>query len=207
MTLVVWELSRGRDADDHGAAGANGATLYGLECFVEADFDGGEVVIATADGKAFARNPGVFLHEEVHHLVGRHGGLAGEALQFGRHSDVFVSGSGGGEEGVCREPRAGAMGAPLVLEKSLVGVDVFIGGGVGGTCCVGAVFGISAVVILRPEAVEDKGGVRGALGCIRVGVAELGRPGEVEEIVIKTGADRKRGVLSSGGRVWRREAA
>ena len=39
--------------------------------------------------------------------------------------------------------------------------------------------------VLGPEAVEDEGGVLGALGGGGVGGAELGGPGEVEEIVVE----------------------
>jgi hypothetical protein len=39
-------------ADGVGAAGADGAAWGGLGALVEADFDGGEVVVATADGEA-----------------------------------------------------------------------------------------------------------------------------------------------------------
>ena len=39
--------------------------------------------------------------------------------------------------------------------------------------------------VLGPEAVEDEGVALGALGGVGVGVAELGRPGEVEEVVVE----------------------
>jgi hypothetical protein len=57
--------------------------------------------------------------------------------------------------------------------------DVAGGGGVG------AVLWIAAVEVLGPEAVEDEGGVLGTLGCGGVGVAVLGRPGEIEEVVVE----------------------
>jgi hypothetical protein len=45
--------------------------------------------------------------------------------------------------------------------------------------------------------VEDEGGALGALGCVGVRVAELRRPGEVEEVVVEGlgggGFDRLRG--------------
>ena len=40
-----------RDADRVGFAGADGATGGGVEGFVEADFDCGEVVVAAGDGE------------------------------------------------------------------------------------------------------------------------------------------------------------
>jgi hypothetical protein len=43
--------------------------------------------------------------------------------------------------------------------------------------------------------VEYEGGALGALGGVGVGVAELGRPGEVEEVVVEGGA----GVEAGGG--------
>jgi len=41
--------ARRSDADDVGATGADGAAVDGVEGFVEADFDGGEVVVATTE--------------------------------------------------------------------------------------------------------------------------------------------------------------
>ena len=90
------------------------------------------------------------------------------------------------------------MGTPLVQKKALVRVDVFVGGGIGGTGSRGAVFGVGAVVVLRPQTVKDEGGVRGALGSVTVGVAELGGPGEVEEVVVEAGADGYGGLLGGG---------
>jgi hypothetical protein len=119
-------------------------------------------------------------------------------LEFLRDSDGFVSSAGGGEEGIGGETGASAVGAPLVLEEALVGVNVFVCGGIGRTGGAGAVFGISAVVVLGPEAMEDEGGVGGAFGSVGMGVAELGRLGEVEEVVVEAGADGEGGVLRGG---------
>lgn len=77
------------------------------------------------------------------------------------------------------------MGAPLVTEEAGVGVDVGEGGGVAWARVGGAVLRIATVGVLGPEAVEDEGGALGALGCVGVRVAELGRPGEVEEVVVE----------------------
>ena len=77
------------------------------------------------------------------------------------------------------------MGAPLVTEETGVGVDVGEGGGIAWAGVGGAVLRITTVGVLWPEAVEDEGGALGALGCVGVRVAELGRPGEVEEIVVE----------------------
>jgi hypothetical protein len=73
----------------------------------------------------------------------------------------------GGEKAASVEAGAGTMRAPLMLEESRVGVDV----------------------LLRPEAVKDEGEVRGAFGGIGMGVAELRKPGEVQEVVVESGAD------------------
>jgi hypothetical protein len=197
--LVVWRhgLPRGRDANDDGAAGSDGAALDGSECFVEADFDGCEVIVSTAYGEALAGNAGVLDHEKIHDLVGGHGGLLGKSLEFAGHGNGLVGGPGGGEEGIGGEAGASAVGAPLVLEKALVGVDVLVGGGIGGAGGARAVFGIGAVVVLGPEAMKDEGGVRGALGSVGVGVAELRGPGEVEEVVVEAGAGGE-GALGRG---------
>ena len=94
-------------------------------------------------------------------------------------------GSGGSEEGVGREARAGAVGLPLVLEEAGVRVDFAELGRVGGAWCVGAVLGKRAAGVLGPEAVEDEGGVVAAFGGRAMGVAEFGGPGEVEEVEIE----------------------
>jgi len=103
VTLVVCylcRLSRRWNADDNGAAGADWAALDGLQVLVEADFDGGEVVVAAADDEAFAGDTRVLNHEEIHDLVGRHGGLLRQSLKFLGDGDGFVCGAGGGEKGI-----------------------------------------------------------------------------------------------------------
>ena len=77
------------------------------------------------------------------------------------------------------------MGSPFVLEEAGVWVDVGVLRWVGGTGGVGAVLRVGAVGVLGPEAVEDEGGVTGALGSGGVGVTELRGPGEVEEVVVE----------------------
>lgn len=77
------------------------------------------------------------------------------------------------------------MGAPLVTEEAGVRVDVAVGGGVARAGVSGTILRVSAVGVLGPEAVEDEGRATGALRCVRVRVAELGRPGEVEEVVVE----------------------
>jgi len=133
--------------------------------------------------------------------------LLREGLEFLRDGHGFVGVSGGGEEGIGGEAGAGAVGAPLMLQEALIGVDVFVGRRIGWAGGAGAVFGIGAVVVLRPEAVEDEGGVGGALGGVGMGVAELGRPGEVEEVVVEAGADGEGRALGGGRRARRRRGS
>ena len=122
---------------------------------------------------------------------GGHGDLVVELGEGGGDGDGVEGGAGEGEEGVGREAGAGAVGAPLVLEEAGVGVEVgeFARGRRGrGRWC--SARGRAAGVVLRPEAVEDEGDVLGALGVVGgvgVGDAELGRPGEVEEVVVEGG--------------------
>ena len=111
--------------------------------------------------------------------------MVGEGLELLRNDDGFVRGAGGGEEHVGGESRTGAVSAPLVLEQALIGVDVFVRAGIGRTGSAGAVFGVGAVVVLRPESVENEGGVGGALGGVAVGLAELGGPGNIEEVIVE----------------------
>jgi hypothetical protein len=105
--------------------------------------------------------------------------------KFGWYDDGVNGLSGEVEEGVGGEAGAGAVGAPLVTEKTGVGIDVGVGGGVARAGVGGTVLRIAATGVLGPETVEDEGGALGALGCVGMGVAELGGPGEIEEIVVK----------------------
>lgn len=162
--------------------------------FVEADLDGGEVVVAAADGEAGGRYGRVRGLEEVDELSRGERDLMVELGECGRDGDGLEGGAGEGEEGVGREAGAGAVSAPLVTEEAGVGVDVAIGGGVARAVVRGAVLRIASVGVLRPEAVEDEGGALGALGCVGVRVAELGRPGEIEKVVVE-------GLLTGGGLV------
>jgi len=123
-------LARGRDTHNDCPAGADRAALDRLEGLIEADFDGGEVVVAATDGETLAGDSWILHHEEVHDLIWRHGGLLRKRLEFLRDGDGRVSCARGGEEVVCRQAGAGAMCAPLMLEKAQVGVDVFVGTGV-----------------------------------------------------------------------------
>ena len=115
--------------------------------------------------------------------------------QLGGDGDGVECLAGQVEEGVRCEAGAGAVGLPLVAEEACVGVEVAVVGGVLRTGGVGAVLGKGTRGVLRPEAVEDEGEVLGALGCGGVGVAELGGPGEVEEIEAKV-------LLRGGRRLW-----
>jgi len=93
--------------------------------------------------------------------------------------------AGGGEEVVGRHAGAGAVRAPLVTEEAGVGIDVGVLRWIGGAGSVGAVLWVSAIVVLGPETVENEGRVTGALRGSLMGDAELGRPREVEEIVVE----------------------
>jgi hypothetical protein len=77
------------------------------------------------------------------------------------------------------------VGLPLVAEEAGVGVDVAEGSGVLRSGGGGAVLGVGAVGVLGPEAVEDEAEVLGAFAGIGVGLAELGGPGEVEEVIVE----------------------
>jgi len=156
-----------------------------LEGLIKADFNGGEIVIPAADSETLAGNFRVVHHEEVHDLVRRHGGLASQSFKFVRDYDGLIGIAGRVQEIAGGETGASAVSAPLVLKQALVGVNVFVGRGVGWAGCVGAILRIGAVVVLRPEAVEDEGRVCGALGGVGVGMTKLRRPGEVEEIVVE----------------------
>lgn len=173
------------DADGVGSAGADGAAWGGLGVLVEADLDGGKVVVAAADREAGGGDRGVRSLEEVDELVGGEGDLVVELGERRRDGERFVGGAGEGEEGVGGEAGAGAVGAPLVTEETGVGVDIGEGRWIAWAGVRGAVLRIATVGVLGPEAVEDEGWALGALGCVGMRVAELGRPGEVEEVVVE----------------------
>jgi hypothetical protein len=181
-------LSRRWDADSVSAAGADWTAGDRVERFVEADFYGGEEVVAATDSDAVAGQLGVGTGEERDDFVGWHQGLRGKTGQSWRNGDGAVGRARRLEEIVRAQAGTGAVGAPFMLKESLVGIDVAEGGWIGGAGSFGAIFGISAVDILRPEAMEDEGGVRGALGGAGMRVAELGRPGEVEQVVVESRA-------------------
>jgi len=77
------------------------------------------------------------------------------------------------------------VGAPLVTEEAGVGIYVSVGGGIAWAGVGRTILRIATVRVLGPEAVEDERGASGALGCVGVRVAELGGPGEVEQVVVE----------------------
>ncbi len=77
------------------------------------------------------------------------------------------------------------MGLPLVSQQAGVGVDIGVLGWVDRAGVIGAVLDVGAGVVLGPEAVEDEACVLSALACVRMGVAELWRPGEVEQVEVE----------------------
>ena len=145
-----------------------------MEGFVEADFDGGEVVVAAAQGEVFAGEMRVGGGEEGEDLAGGMEIWWLSWVSSGGMAMLWKAVRASGEEVVGGEAGAGAVGLPLVAEEAGVGVDVAVLGGVAGAGGVGAVLGVGAVEVLGPEAVEDEGGVLGALGGVGMGVAELG---------------------------------
>ena len=89
-----------RDANGVSATGADRAAGSGAECFVEADLNGGEVVVAAGEGEILGGEVGVGLGEEREDLVGRERKLVVEAGKGRRDGDGLESLAGGGEEGV-----------------------------------------------------------------------------------------------------------
>ena len=92
-----------------------------------------------------------------------------------RRGEVIIR----GKPGTC------AMLRPLVVKQPGIGTDIVVLRWIGGAGSVGAVLWVSAIVVLGPETVEDEGRVTGALRGSLMGDAELGRPREVEEIVVE----------------------
>lgn len=192
----------GGDADGVGPAGADGGAGNGTKPLVHADFNGGEVVVPATNDEALAGNVRIAGDEEVDDAIGRERDLFGEGRERGWDADGSYGGARGLEEGIGAQAGAGAVGLPLVTEKAEVGVDVFVLRGTSGPGFGGTVGRPVTVGVLRPETVEDKGWMGGALGSAGMGVAELGRPGEIEQIVVEAGAgaglDGSSGTLGSG---------
>jgi len=69
--MVLWRW----DADGVGAAGTDGTAGGGTAALVQADLDGGEVVVAAGEGKAGAGHGWIRGGEEVENLVRGHGDL------------------------------------------------------------------------------------------------------------------------------------
>ena len=162
-----------RDAYSVGAAGAELAAGDGVGLFVEADFDCGEVVAAAAQGEAGAGDGRVGFGEEAEDLRGRERDLLVECGQGLRDLNGVEGLPRELEEGVGSESGAGSVGLPLVLEQAGVGVDVAVLRGVRRAGRGGAVLREGSVVVLGPEAVQDEGGVLGALDVAGVRVAVL----------------------------------
>ena len=71
-----------------------------MQVVVEADFNCGEVVVAAAEGEAFARKGGVGAGELGNDVVGGGGGLVIEVGEAVRDGDGVQGGAGVGEEGL-----------------------------------------------------------------------------------------------------------
>jgi len=156
---------------------------------VETDLDGSEIVIAATEGEAFAGNPRVVFHEEIHDLIRSHGGLARKALQLLRHDNRTIGSASSGKELICTQTGTGAVCAPLMLQKARIRIKIAERCGVSGPGSGRTVFRIGAVKVLRPKTVKHEGAVGSAFGRIRVRVAEFRRPREVEKVVIEAGSD------------------
>ena len=119
--------------------------------------------------------------------------------------------AGEGEEVVWSEAGAGAVRRPLVTKEAGVGGDVAEGGEIAGCGIAAAVLGIAAVEVLGPQAMQDEAEVLSALAVVGVGGAELGRPAEVEEVIVEVlraccggdGAGLPGGTLRTRSRGWR----
>ena len=88
------------DADGVGAAGADGAAGDGLGLLVHADFDGGEVVVATTYGDAAGGKGWIGGLEEIDDLGGWQRYLMVELREGGGDSYALDSGAGEGKEGI-----------------------------------------------------------------------------------------------------------
>ena len=90
-----------------------------------------------------------------------------------------------GEEATRANTGAGAVLGPLVLQKCEVWRDVEVLREVCRSRLFAAEDGVGAVVVLRPEAVQDEARPRGAFWRSTPDGAELGLPGKVHEIEVE----------------------
>src|SRR5438552_13749676 len=82
------------DAYHVGAAGVDRAARCGLGALVEADFDGGEVVVAAGESEARSGDGGIGGGKEVNDLAGRHGDLMVEVGERGGNGHRVEGGAG-----------------------------------------------------------------------------------------------------------------
>lgn len=162
------------------------AALHGFEAGGEAGFDGSEAVVAATDDEASVRELRVRFIEEIEDLSGAHADFAIHVLEGGRDAD--------GREGLVLHLKealrslrgACAMLGPLVPEELHVRRDVEVFARTGRTFFMGAEDGIAAIVVLRPETVNDEAALRRL--ALRGGVGdrtELRTPGHIEQIEVK----------------------
>ena len=151
-----------------------------MQTLVETDLDGGQVIAPATDRKSSLRDLRIARGKEAHDLRRRQGDLRRDAAQFGWNHDRMKRLARCREVIVRRKSGAGAVSLPFVLEQPRFGIHVTVLRRIGGSGSVGTVVGIGAVVVLRPQAVHDKGRMGRALRSRRVRVAVLRRPGEIQ---------------------------
>jgi hypothetical protein len=178
------------DAHCIGTTGTDPGTCDGMEAFVHADLYGREIVTTAAQCEARAGDCRIGCGEEIKNLIGPHRCLGGEVAQFWWDRDGAIGGARGSEEVVCAKPGTGAMSVPFVFEKSRIRVDVLVRGRIDGPRRVRAVLRVCAVLVLRPQTVEYECGVCSTLLGVGVRVAELWRPGQVQQIEIEARCSR-----------------
>ena len=166
-------LSRdGRYANGAGAAGSDGAAAGRRKLLVQAEFNGGEEVVAAAQGKGLAGETGIAFQKQVEDGLGRHRDLAIKVGELPRNAQAALGQAYLSEVGPLVEAGACAVRLPLVLEQTGVGVKIAELPRVRGSGGIGAVLGVAAVEALGPQAVEGKAAMERALGRLRAPEAE-----------------------------------
>jgi hypothetical protein len=94
---------------------------------------------------------------------------------------------------------------PLVVQQPGIGIDIAVLRWIGRAGSIGTVLRIGTVVVLRPQAVQDKGGMDGALRRRGVRMAVFRRPRQAQEIKVELSAGMRR-LRTIGGRCRRRSA-
>ena len=190
-TWVFGLLPRGWNRDRAGVAISDSLTRDRLKRFAEAELDAGKIAVMTADGDIPGGYSRVRIGKELLDFRGALArGLRGSRecrrnfdpiVGLAHHLKILLGGKAG----------AGPMRGPFVRNQARVGHDVEHRGWIGKPRRVRTLRWPLAVLILRPQPVNDKAGMGAiALQTIAMAMAILRRPGKREQVIIEVTGGR-----------------